>query len=92
MATKKAGGSTENGRDSRSKRLGLKRHGGEAVTAGEVLVRQKGSTYRAGENTYVAKDWTIHSRIAGKIAFKTSKIRKFNNRREIETTISVVPA
>ncbi len=92
MATKKAGGSTENGRDSRSKRRGIKRFGGQEVVAGEVLVRQKGYWYRAGENTYVAKDWTIHSRIAGKVEFKKSKVLKFNRRREIATTISVQPA
>jgi len=92
MATKKAGGSTENGRDSRSKRRGIKRFGGQAVEAGEVLVRQKGYWYRSGENTYVAKDWTIHSRIKGKVHFKKSKILKFNRRREIATTISVLPA
>lgn len=92
MATKKAGGSTENGRDSISKRRGIKRFGGEAVEAGEVIVRQKGTKFRAGENTYVAKDWTIHSRIAGKVQFKKTKVRKFNRRKELETTISVMPA
>ncbi len=90
MATKKAGGSTQNGRDSISKRLGVKRYGGQIVNAGEVLVRQKGFSYRPGDNTYVGKDWTIHAGIGGTVAFHKSKIKKFNGRREFATTISVM--
>jgi len=90
MATKKAGGSTQNGRDSVSKRLGVKRFGGQTVNAGEVLVRQKGLWYRSGKNTYLGKDWTIHSGIEGVVAFRKCKIKKFNGRRELETTVSVV--
>jgi len=90
MATKKAGGSTQNGRDSISKRLGVKRYGGQVVNAGEVLVRQKGYTYRPGANTYAGKDWTIHAGIDGVVAFRKTKIKKFNGSRELETTISVV--
>ena len=89
MATKKAGGSTENGRDSISKRRGVKRFGGQMVNAGEILVRQKGYWYRPGENTYVAKDWTIHAEIAGKVEFHKAKIKKFNGSRELATIISV---
>ncbi|HRH93574.1 MAG TPA: 50S ribosomal protein L27 [Candidatus Peribacteria bacterium] len=89
MATKKAGGSTSNGRDSRSKRRGVKRFEGEAVNAGEVLVRQKGYWYRPGTNVYVAKDWTIHASVAGKVSFRKAKVLKFNRRREMATVISI---
>lgn len=92
MATKKAGGSTENGRDSRSKRRGIKRSGGQAVNAGEILVRQKGSEYRSGPNTYVSKDWTIHARVAGAVSFRKCKKEKFNGRREMCTVVSILPA
>ena len=92
MATKKAGGSTQNGRDSRSKRLGVKRHAGEVVNEGEILIRQKGSWYRCGPNTYLGKDWTIHSDIAGKVEYKKCKREKFDGRRELCTYISVVAA
>ncbi len=89
MATKKAGGSTENGRDSISKRRGVKRFGGQVVNAGEILIRQKGFWYRPGENTYVGKDWTIHAGIGGKVMFHKAKIKKFSGNRELETFISV---
>ncbi len=89
MATKKAGGSTENGRDSRSKRRGVKRFGGQTVNPGDILIRQKGYWYRPGANTYVGKDWTIHAEIAGKVVFHKAKIKKFNGSRDLETIISV---
>jgi len=92
MATKKAGGSTQNGRDSIAKRRGVKRFGGQAVAAGEVLVRQKGYWYRPGKNTYAAKDWTIHASVDGTVIYRTAKIEKFNRKRERETIVSVVPA
>ncbi len=92
MATKKAGGSTENGRDSISKRRGVKRYGGQTVRAGEILIRQKGFWYRPGENTYVGKDWTIHAEIDGKVVFHKAKIKKFNGSRDLETIISITAA
>ncbi len=92
MAHKKAGGSTSNGRDSTSKRRGVKRFEGEAVNAGEVLIRQKGYWYRPGTNTYCGKDWTIHASVTGKVEFAKKKIEKFNGRREMATIISVVMA
>ena len=70
MAHKKAGGSTRNGRDSESKRLGLKKSGGEAVVAGNIIVRQRGTVYRAGVNAAVGKDHTIFALKDGKVAFK----------------------
>ncbi|MBP9773557.1 MAG: 50S ribosomal protein L27 [Candidatus Peribacteraceae bacterium] len=92
MATKKAGGSTQNGRDSWSKRRGVKRHDGEIVNAGEVLIRQKGYWYRPGDNVYVAKDWTLHAEVPGKVFFLKKRIEKFNGKREMATIIGVKAA
>ena len=92
MATKKAGGSTANGRDSWSKRRGVKRYAGEAVNQGEILIRQKGSWYRTGQNTYTGVDWTIHAGVTGIVAFKKCRKQKFNGSKEFCTVISVVPA
>jgi large subunit ribosomal protein L27 len=69
MAHKKAGGSTKNGRDSHSKRLGVKRFGGEAVLAGNILVRQRGTLYKPGRNVGVGTDHTLFALITGKVAF-----------------------
>jgi large subunit ribosomal protein L27 len=70
MAHKKAGGSTRNGRDSESKRLGVKRFGGEHVLAGNILVRQRGTRVRAGENVGVGTDHTLFARIEGWVQFR----------------------
>ena len=71
MAHKKAGGSSRNGRDSESKRLGLKAYGGELVNAGSILVRQRGTTFHPGPNVGVGKDHTLFAKIDGKIEFRT---------------------
>ncbi len=91
MAHKKAGGSTQNGRDSVAKRRGVKRFGGESVTAGEVLIRQKGYWYRPGQNVHVGKDWTIHASIPGNVRFSQKKILKYNGHRDTCTMIHVDP-
>jgi large subunit ribosomal protein L27 len=70
MAHKKAGGSTKNGRDSHSKRLGLKKFGGEQVLAGNILVRQRGTVYRAGDNVGVGTDHTLFALSKGVVRFK----------------------
>jgi len=70
MAHKKAGGSTRNGRDSHSKRLGVKRFGGEHVLAGNILVRQRGTKVRAGENVGIGTDHTLYARVAGQVRFR----------------------
>ncbi|MEP0201507.1 MAG: 50S ribosomal protein L27 [Halioglobus sp.] len=69
MAHKKAGGSTRNGRDSQSKRLGVKRFGGESVVSGNILVRQRGTHFHAGDNVRVAKDHTLFAVAEGKVEF-----------------------
>jgi large subunit ribosomal protein L27 len=89
MAHKKAGGSTQLGRDSIAKRLGVKRFGGSKVRAGEVLVRQKGTRFRPGRNTYAASDWTIHAEIDGVVIFSQKKIPKFSGRYERATFVHV---
>lgn len=71
MAHKKAGGSSRNGRDSQSKRLGVKRFGGEMVTAGSIIVRQRGTKFRAGENVGVGRDHTLFATKDGTVVFTT---------------------
>jgi large subunit ribosomal protein L27 len=70
MAHKKAGGSTKNGRDSHSKRLGVKRFGGEHVLAGNIIIRQRGTPVRAGANVGVGTDHTLFAKVAGKVHFQ----------------------
>ncbi|MEJ5211522.1 MAG: 50S ribosomal protein L27 [Burkholderiales bacterium] len=71
MAHKKAGGSSRNGRDSESKRLGVKRYGGQLVNAGEIIVRQRGTRFHPGENVGMGKDHTLFAKVAGKVHFAT---------------------
>ncbi len=84
MAHKKAGGSTKNGRESQSKRLGVKKFGGQQVLAGNILVRQRGTPYRAGENVGVGTDHTLFALKAGRVQFR----KKGAERR---TFVSVLP-
>ena len=70
MAHKKAGGSSKNGRDSESKRLGVKRYGGEHVAAGNILVRQRGTHFHAGTNVGVGRDHTLFAKSTGKVLFE----------------------
>jgi large subunit ribosomal protein L27 len=76
MAHKKAGGSTKNGRESESKRLGLKKFGGESVLAGNILVRQRGTQYRAGTNVGIGTDHTLFALIDGKVQFKRKGVEQ----------------
>ncbi|MEN8166163.1 MAG: 50S ribosomal protein L27 [Pseudomonadota bacterium] len=79
MAHKKAGGSTRNGRDSESKRLGVKIYGGQAVSAGSIIVRQRGTHFHNGVNVGVGKDHTLFAKADGKVVFeiKGAKNRRF---------------
>jgi len=79
MAHKKAGGSTRNGRDSESKRLGVKRYGGEEVLAGNILVRQRGTKFHPGNNVGCGKDHTLFAKTDGQVVFevKGPKNRSF---------------
>ncbi len=70
MAHKKAGGSTKNGRDSQSKRLGVKKFGGEAVTAGNIIIRQRGTKFHPGANVGCGHDHTLYAKADGKVIFE----------------------
>lgn len=85
MAHKKAGGSSRNGRDSQSKRLGVKRFGGELVPAGSIIVRQRGTQVHAGANVGIGRDHTLFARITGRVQFA----QKGPDSRKI---VSIVPA
>ena len=76
MAHKKAGGSTRNGRDSNPKYLGVKRYGGESVLAGNIIVRQRGTRFHAGENVGVGRDHTLFALSDGKVKFKKKGMPK----------------
>lgn len=80
MAHKKAGGSSKNGRDSESKRLGVKRFGGQEVLAGNILVRQRGTQYHAGTNVRMGRDHTLYAAVPGRVAFA---VKGPNNRRTV---------
>ena len=84
MAHKKAGGSTRNGRDSHSKRLGVKAFGGEQVVAGNIIIRQRGTLYRPGENVGLGTDHTIFAKKNGRVQFRKKGA-------EQRTYVNVVP-
>ena len=73
MAHKKAGGSSRNGRDSEGRRLGVKRFGGEQVVAGNIIIRQRGTTWHPGMNVGMGRDHTLFALTAGQVCFKTAK-------------------
>ena len=83
MAHKKGVGSTDNGRDSKSKRLGVKLFGGQFAKAGNIIIRQRGTRFHPGENTYLGKDFTLHAKVDGVVTFSKRK----NNR----TFVSIMP-
>ena len=83
MATKKAGGSSRNGRDSAGRRLGVKKFGGELVISGNIIVRQRGTKFHPGSNVGIGKDHTIFATSKGKVAFKKTRTRTF---------VSVIPS
>ena len=84
MAHKKSGGSSRNGRDSAGQRLGVKKFGGEAVLAGNIIVRQRGTKWRPGDNVGVGKDHTLFALVTGAVKFVT--------KRDNRTYVTVVPA
>ena len=84
MAHKKAGGSSRNGRDSEAKRLGVKRYGGQLVSAGSIIVRQRGTEFHPGENVGCGKDHTLFAKVEGKVQFAI----KGADRRRV---VSIVP-
>jgi large subunit ribosomal protein L27 len=84
MAHKKAGGSSRNGRDSQSKRLGVKRYGGQTVTAGSIIVRQRGTRVHAGANVGIGKDHTLFAKIDGQVQFAAKGAER-------RTVVSILP-
>ena len=85
MAHKKAGGSSRNGRDSQSKRLGVKRYGGQVINAGSIIVRQRGTQFHAGDNVGMGRDHTLFAKVTGTVEFAV----KGAERRK---TVNIVPA
>ena len=83
MATKKAGGSSRNGRDSAGRRLGVKKFGGEVVVSGNIIVRQRGTKFHPGDNVGIGKDHTLFAKSNGKVFFKKTRSRTF---------VSIIPA
>ncbi|OGF23881.1 50S ribosomal protein L27 [Candidatus Falkowbacteria bacterium RIFCSPLOWO2_02_FULL_45_21] len=91
MAHKKAGGSTVYGRDSESKRLGVKIQDGSYAKVGSIIIRQRGTKYRPGKNVKKGKDDTLFAMMAGLVKFTTKKIRKYDNRLVAAKFVSVAP-
>ncbi len=85
MAHKKAGGSSRNGRDSHAKRLGVKRYGGELISAGSIIIRQRGTPVHAGENVGMGKDHTLFAKTAGTVLFTVKGPQK-------RKMVSIIPA
>lgn len=94
MATKKAVGAVSNGRDSVAKRLGVKAFEGEVVSAGAILIRQKGNKFWGGENVYKGRDFTLHAAVAGKVVFAEKRRKTYDGsiRREIYVSVAPVAA
>ena len=90
MAHTKSGGSTKLGRDSKSKRLGVKANQGEAVKVGEIIIRQRGTSYLAGKNVRQGGDDTLYAGISGTIKFTRGKKTRFDGRRKYTTTVHVL--
>lgn len=92
MSKVKAGGSSKNNRNNAGQRLGVKRFGGQKVSAGEVIVRQVGSNKVAGDGTYVSKNFTIHAAKDGVVAFQKVKVRRFTGKTAPRTQVMIVDA
>lgn len=90
MAHTKAGGSTKNGRDSQSQRLGVKLFGGQKVKAGEIIVRQRGFKWHPGEGVKVSGDDSIYAKIDGYIKFTQKRLTKFTGHKGRKTMVNVV--
>ncbi len=83
MAHKKGEGSTQNGRDSNPKYLGVKLYGGQKAKQGSIILRQRGSKYHIGDNVYMGKDWTIHAKVAGEVQFTKGRRKR--------TYVNIIP-
>ena len=92
MAHKKAAGSVKNLKDSQPKYRGVKGFGGQPVLAGNIIIRQKGSKYECGKNTYEAADFTVHAAIDGVVAFRKKNCKNFSGRTYLNTVVDVLTA
>jgi large subunit ribosomal protein L27 len=92
MAHKKAAGSAKNLRDSQPKYRGVKLFGGQKALAGNIIIRQKGSQYVAGQNTYLGADFTIHATLDGIVSFKKKNFKRFDGRTYLKTVVEVLAA
>ena len=92
MAHKKAGGSTSNLRDSNAQRLGVKLTTGQAAKAGSIIVRQRGTKFRAGENVKRGNDDTLFAKVAGIVKFSKRKIKRFDGRLKLAKFVNILPA
>lgn len=90
MSKTKAGGSSKNGRDSQSKRLGVKRSGGQAVQAGDIIIRQRGTKFVAGSHVGIGKDHTLFALKSGLVVFKTIQKPSFAGIKQKKSLVSVV--
>lgn len=89
MAHKKAGGSTDNGRDSNSKRRGVKLFGGQLAIPGNIIVRQKGTKWFPGQGVKMGRDFTIYSTIEGLVTYSQKRQKKFNGQTHYDTIVNV---
>jgi large subunit ribosomal protein L27 len=80
FAHKKGGGSSRNGRDSNAKRLGVKSHDGQVVSAGSIIIRQRGSTFHPGKNVGMGRDYTLYAKVTGRVEFR----QRSHSRREVD--------
>ncbi len=91
MAHKKAGGSANNLRDSKGRRLGVKLSDGQYAKAGSIIIRQRGTKYHPGTNVMCGKDDTLFATITGLVKFTTKKLRKFNNQIKLTKIVNITP-
>ena len=91
MAHKKAGGSTQNHKDSQPKYLGVKKFGGQSVTAGNIIVRQKGLKMKPGLNVYAGRDFTLHATVDGVVKFGEKRAVRFDGQAHRRTIVNVEP-
>lgn len=89
MAHKKAAGSAKNLRDSNAKYRGVKLFGGQIVKAGNIILKQKGSKYECGKNTYLGNDFSVHAKIDGIVVFSKKKFQRFDGRKYLKTIVDV---
>lgn len=89
MAHKKAGGSAKNLRDSKPKYRGVKVFGGQEAVAGNIIIRQKGSKYECGKNTYLGNDFSVHAKVDGTVVFSKKKKARFDGRKYLKTVVDV---